>query len=281
MKIEVTNGRLATVLARCLLDQFGGGFSNEQKFIEFQNELMTVAAKYIGGEANEVAASLGKTWDETFVGTVHIKDCEEPATSLWCQAGGENAWNPILLAFKRMGLEFHNSISVFGSPDDNPYVMAAKETAVGDEDVDFDQECVVAESDEGAFVQGWHWVSRSDAKPANSDLLEGIVDFAQASGNNSPLMCEYLTWAEDLIANFSDELDELKQDSDLTAPKPIVWMTMDGTSIEFVPSDAILAIAQEAKKNQMPDRFAQRIEEFCQKLGPSLDSKLTCLAVPA
>ena len=43
------------------------------------------------------------------------------------------------------------------------YINAAKEN-YGSDDIEFDADCKVSESDDGAFVQAWVWVSKDDVE---------------------------------------------------------------------------------------------------------------------
>lgn len=79
------------------------------------------------------------------------------------------------------GLGFAECIHAFGE-EDSPFIEAAREEYVSgsDGDVDIDQTTVVSQSDDGAYVLGWMWVSNSDVGIYPwDDVLESFKkDFA-------------------------------------------------------------------------------------------------------
>jgi hypothetical protein len=63
------------------------------------------------------------------------------------------------------GLSVGDAINGFASDDDDPFVKAAREhyASGSDGDIEIDRCAVVSQSDEGAYVMGWLWVSNERA----------------------------------------------------------------------------------------------------------------------
>lgn len=70
---------------------------------------------------------------------------------------------PVLEAMKQAGLSYQDCLPVFAAAEDDPYVEAARQLIAGDDDLSIDDRTITSESDEGAWVLGWIWVSDEEA----------------------------------------------------------------------------------------------------------------------
>lgn len=68
-----------------------------------------------------------------------------------------------LQALKADGLTIGECVDVLAAPDDDPYVRAARDSIVGDDDVQIDAKTVTSQGDNGAWVLSWMWVSNGEA----------------------------------------------------------------------------------------------------------------------
>lgn len=76
---------------------------------------------------------------------------------------GFNRARAQLEALKAGGLTFADCTRAFAVPNDDPYVVAARDMILGDDDTEIDDETVTSVGDDGAWVLSWLWVSNSDA----------------------------------------------------------------------------------------------------------------------
>lgn len=77
-----------------------------------------------------------------------------------------------LEALKADGLTFMDCERAFAVPNDDPYVVKAREMILGDDDTEIDDETVTSVGDNGAWVLSWIWVSNS-AAGISDDEKEG------------------------------------------------------------------------------------------------------------
>ena len=95
-----------------------------------------------------------------------LPDLEVPAT-----ASPDVGRKTVLNELVQEGLMVGGALTAFASEDDDPFVQAAREKYEygSDGDVDIDANPPISESDEGAYVLGWLWVSKDDAGVETDD----------------------------------------------------------------------------------------------------------------
>lgn len=95
-----------------------------------------------------------------------------PAHSSTSGAGFSRA-RAQLEALKADGLTFADCPRAFAAPNDDPYVVKAREMILGDDDTEIDDETVTSVGDNGAWVLSWIWVSNGAAGISDEDEEEG------------------------------------------------------------------------------------------------------------
>lgn len=180
------------------------------------------------------------------------------------------------------GLEFGDCVNAFGVDERNPFAKAADEMYSREGAVEIDSPTVLSESDEGAYVLAWVWVSNSDAgELPNSELLQEMLGVVQESGNGEPLLKIYCDWLEDLISNFSDELDGIEHEKVDGLPGPISWIDESEVVHEFLPSVALKDLAEMSRLNGLDSVIHAKATEFILTHGNKLDAviKTACLSL--
>lgn len=84
-------------------------------------------------------------------------------------------------------------------------------------------------------------------------------------------------WLEDLITNFSDELDDIETEVAKGLPGPVTWLTEDMKHVQFMASDAISQLRLLARQHGLKDALSDKAEQFILKYGNKLDAVLTVL----
>ena len=76
----------------------------------------------------------------------------------------------LIQSLNHHGLEFGEVVNLIGVDEDNPYVAAAHEHRLLSEGtLEVDPKTITRESDEGAYVMAWLWVSNEDAGVASEE----------------------------------------------------------------------------------------------------------------
>lgn len=195
-----------------------------------------------------------------------------------------------LAALKAAGLGFSDCVKAFAAPNDNPFVAQARVLVMGGEDdIALDDDVVLAESPEGdgARALAWIWISNDEAGVKRPpELLEDVLDHAmQRLGDDHPVVdvdAETLLgiqadWLEDLITNFSDELDGIAKEVVTREPGPVVWVDISDASYTFLPSEALTQLIKLAREGGLDDSTAKAAEAFCAQYGRKLDAVLTVI----
>lgn len=223
--------------------------------------------------------------------TLEDQDCSDPDTQLALDSNfssptlSSNSPADQLAQLKAAGLTFADCTRAFAEPNDSPFVVKAREQLLGDDELEIDDDTVIAPSDEGAFVMCWTHVSREAAGILpNSEVLELVwdksTDWLAANARTLPLQEQSLLdsqtdWLEDLIGNFADELDGIASVVPKGAPGPIVWVGMDNESYTFLPSDALKRLIDLARQGGLDPQQVKAAEDFNSKFGQKLDAILT------
>lgn len=214
----------------------------------------------------------------------------DKTTAFWAklQAGATPAPSMAeqLAQLKAAGLTFADCKLAFAAPNDNPFVVKAREMLLGDDCV-VDDHTVSSDSDTGAFVMCWVHVRNAEAGILPiPELLENVyekaTDWLAANARTLPLEEQSLLgsqtdWLEDLIGNFADELDEVAFTVPKGAPGPIVWVGMDNQSCTFLPSDALKRLIDLARQGGLDPLQVKSAEDFNSKFGQKLDAILTVI----
>lgn len=201
-----------------------------------------------------------------------------------------------LAALKAEGLTIGECIRALASPEDDPYIRKARQLIEGDDDVEIDEESVASCGDGGAWVLTWTWVSDEEAGILRySDLFEKVLERARRflsgyersehclpaeqklDAETRALRTHQADWLEDLISNFSDELDGIETEVPKREPGPIVWDDGDGNLIRFMPSDALCQLLSLARRRGLSIELSNQAEKFCLRYGNKLDAILTVL----
>ena len=135
---------------------------NKEKSRVIIDELLDLAVKY--AEQNDDADDIEKVWDTIDAARLFLAQPETSATN-----------EQTLAALKANGLEFGDCVVAFAEDDDNPYVVAGREMMDGG-DLEMDDKVVISESDDGAYVMAWKFVSKEFA-------LDGLD---KSDGNDDP-----------------------------------------------------------------------------------------------
>lgn len=118
---------------------------------------------------------------------------------------------------------------------------------------------------------------------SHADSMATMLKFARKALQTDPKLPQASTrqeqaaWLDDLLVNFSEEIDELEQTKITGAPTVINWRTKDGSTLTFMPSDALSQLRLIARQHGLPDDVSDALEKFCIKLGNKLDAALTCV----
>lgn len=174
------------------------------------------------------------------------------------------------------GLIFSECVEAFGVRHENPFAKAASEMYGGDDGVEVDSPTVLSESDEGAYVLAWVWVSNSDAGAlSHSELLQEMLEIAQNSiledGDAAHgVLHGYASCLEDVILNFSEKLDDILSETITGSETEIVWI-YELNEYRFKASDAIKALNDEAKCNGLDDVLFENVNKFVAEHGKKLD----------
>lgn len=81
------------------------------------------------------------------------------------------AHQEVLAELKRQGMTFGECVNAFASENTNPFVRCAQENSQAGS-IEVDGNAVVSESENGAYVQGWMWVSLSQVMESYQTELE-------------------------------------------------------------------------------------------------------------
>jgi hypothetical protein len=95
----------------------------------------------------------------------------------------------VLAELKAQGMTFGECINAFAADDDNPFVRCAQEQA-NEGTLEVDSKTVVSDSENGAYVQAWVWVSfnqvmetyKSELEAAGYRIHEGTEDDGELNG---------------------------------------------------------------------------------------------------
>lgn len=188
-----------------------------------------------------------------------------------------------LEALKAEGLSFADCISVFAEPENNPYVLAARE-CVEEGELEIDSKTVVSEgSDGGAYVMAWRWISNEAAGVvSHSDVLgkvylhaKWVVDaYPEEKTEQMRLHRAQMEWLDETLLNFRDEIDGIEQEVVSGLPGSIRWIGRDGETYRFMPSDALNQMRLLAKQAGLPNELANQAESFSLTFGNKFDAIL-------
>lgn len=200
-----------------------------------------------------------------------------------------------LAELKGAGLHFALCTRLFGETNEqSPYVAAARDQArEGELEID-DRAMVSKGDDDGAYVSAWLWVSNEAAGVVPyPEALEAMLDAARVNikrgvpigitlldaETHTRRQSAYADWLEDLISNFSDELDAIEtEESPDRERAEITWVDANDESHRFYPSDALAQLRTHATLAVMPEGPAKRRAfEFVDKHARALDRILSVL----
>jgi len=182
----------------------------------------------------------------------------------------------------KIGTLFGECTNAHGKSEaESPYVRAAMEKTDGG-DIQVDPVAVVSESDSGAYVQAWMWVAESEADEyTNAACIEEIARLAKHDAKGS--LAEYVAWAEDLVSNFAEEINDIgvEQLHEGSTPRHIEWLCKDGkTRLQFRPSDALEALRKAAGAAYPIEALVAWLGVFLGAYGEKLDRMLASIPIP-
>jgi hypothetical protein len=196
-----------------------------------------------------------------------------------------NSMPEIMANLKAMGLTFNQCVEAFAAPDDDPFVVRARECET--DDMKLDPKAVTAPGDDGTWVSTWIFISNSDAGILkNADVLELVLDTARARLLRGGILADAATvelrnhqadWLEDLIGNFADELDGIETEVPKGIPGPINWLDVTGKWHRFMASDALYQLLMLAREGGLATDTAQKATDFCNRYCNKLDAILTVI----
>ena len=132
---------------------------NKEKSKEVISNLLDFAVKY--AEQNDDADDIEKAWDTIDTARLFLAQPETPATK-----------EQLLAALKASGLEFEDCVVAFAEDNNNPYVVAGREM-MEDGDLEMDDNVVISEGEDGAYVFAWKFVSKEYAGIEDEDGNDG------------------------------------------------------------------------------------------------------------
>jgi len=184
------------------------------------------------------------------------------------------------------GLTFSECVRAFGEDENDPHVAAAL-GKVREGELEVDVPAVVSRgADDGAYVMAWVWVSNEAAGVLqHSEVLETMLDHARSfldgphalDADTTKLRTVQADWLEELLSNYSDELDAIENEQIKRPPGSIAWMTESGEAVRFMPSDAISQLRLLARLGGLTDELANQAEQFCLRYGDKLDAVVAAL----
>ncbi|MBE7540614.1 MAG: hypothetical protein HS122_19670 [Opitutaceae bacterium] len=187
----------------------------------------------------------------------------------------------VLASLKDEGMTIGECVTALAVPNDDPYVLAARQLVQGDNDTEIDDNTTTSVGEDGAWVLGWIWVNNEEAGSLpNTELLEAVLDHARAaieSGRavqNAKTCLVQADWLAHLVVDFADELDGIGNEMVPGVPGPIAWLDKEGNEVRFMPSDALNQLRQLARLGGLPDELANQTERFCIRYGNKLDAIL-------
>ena len=122
---------------------------NQEKSRAVISDLLEFALKY--AEQNDDADDVDKAWDAIDTARLFLAQPESTVTGV-----------QLLATLKANGVEFSDCVAAFAEDEDNPYVVAGREM-MDEGDLEMDNKVVISETDAGAWVLAWKWVSNEDA----------------------------------------------------------------------------------------------------------------------
>ncbi len=190
----------------------------------------------------------------------------------------------ILASLKNDGLTIGECITALAVPNDDPYVVAARQLVDGGNDVEIDDNTTTSVGEDGAWVLGWLWGNNKEAGILGyTELLEKVLNDASNtldSGKHGldaeaeKLRRHQADWLEDLITNYADEIDGIADLPVKNLPGPINWIDGEGNTVSFMSSDALNQLRLLARQGGLPDDLANQAERFCIEHGNKLDAIL-------
>lgn len=135
---------------------------NEEKARAVISDLLEFARKY--AEQNDDADDVNEAWDAVDAARLFLAQTKTNTPRPEARTENEKS----LVALKANGLTFAECVTVFAESDDNPYVVAGCEM-MEEGDLEMDDNVVISENDDGAYVMAWKFVSNDFAL---SDLDE-------------------------------------------------------------------------------------------------------------
>ncbi len=182
-----------------------------------------------------------------------------------------------------MDLNLKDCLNVLADDGDAPFVDYAREHLASD-DVAFDDVTITSRGDDGAFVLGWLWVGNDGADLfCHSALLESVFESAGlvlSRPGSSEIDQVYADWLEDLVSNYADELDDIKDETPTGSPGPVVWQDPEGELHEFLPSTALARLLELARQGGLTPAKADKAQLFCSTYGTVLDALLSVIQAP-
>ena len=122
---------------------------NPEKSRAVISGLLEFARKY--AEQNDDANDVDEAWDAIDTARLFLAQPETTVTGV-----------QLLATLKANGVEFSDCVAAFAEDEDNPYVVAGREM-MDEGDLEMDNKVVISETDAGAWVLAWKWVSNEDA----------------------------------------------------------------------------------------------------------------------
>lgn len=181
---------------------------------------------------------------------------------------------------KKRGLKFSDCVEAFGVDHSNAYAKAAAEQCTVDGEVEVDDPTVLSQSENGSYVMAWVWVSNEDAGIlTNSGVLEAMLvpiqelfESGDAEDNQQNKQLNvYALWLEEVILNFSDELDGLDGMAIKGTSEGIDWVHSDGSEHRFKPSEAIESLNAAASTFGVEKTVTDKVSEFLRLNGEKLN----------
>lgn len=129
----------------------------------------------------------------------------------------------------------------------------------------------------GAMVMAWLDISDDSARVSEvSACMERMLECV--SPKPGTILDVYSQWLEELLTNYSSELDDLANTAPITQEREkLAWSDPNHDDlVKFYPSDALTSLLAESSKHEFMDASdADRVKAFIDSYGEKLDCILS------
>lgn len=259
------------------------------------DDLLEFARKY--GEQNSDEPDVGECWDAIDKARLYLQATGSEAPSL--PAGGADTSKEasatrkdhVIAMIKADGLSLADCVKALAVPNDDPYVIKARDlVGARNDDFSIDDVTTTSKGDDGAWVLSWIWVSNEEAgiipypelwESVARCARKALTDYSGLGIDARQFRTNQVDWLDDLITNFSDELDAIASAETKNPPGDITWINADNTEVRFRPSEALsqllLLALMATNECSLSAQHIDQAAHFCVQYGAKLDALLSVI----